>query len=619
MNVIKMIFSSIGWLFRVFWKYFRKFQSVVGTLLFMLLVLFIGVSMFKGDKITVPEYGALVVSLEGVIQEQKIYNDSPLQAVAGGKPQKQTILRDVIKSIDLAAEDDRITLLIIDTNKMAGALPSKLHYIGDAMSRFRQSGKKIVTYGDSFSQSGYLIASYADEIYLHPYGAILLDGYGSYQSYFKGFLDKIKAEMQLFRVGKYKSAMEPFIRSDMSPAAKEANLALIGDLWAEYTQNVEQQRDLIANSLMSDFDRVDVDLVNLKGDMAALAMQYGLVDGLKNRAEWREFLAEELGAESAELKNKTIGYHAYLAANAHRGLPTKEIIAVVYVNGTIMDGHQPQGTAGGETVSRHLREARLNDKVKAIVLRVDSPGGSVFASELIRQEVLLLKKAGKPVVTSMGSVAASGGYWVAANTDEIWASATTITGSIGVFGAIPNFEGTMAAIGITTDGVGTTPLSGTGVSRPLPEKVKVIVQSSVENIYDKFLKIISEGRNMTVEQVNEVGQGRVWTGSRALELGLVDKIGSFEDAVASAAARAEITDYRIAFWEDKVPWEMKLIADIIERNAAVGAMLLAKTTSPQDILAAKILDSLSIFGQLNDPNHAYVLCLSCRDMIGSRK
>ncbi len=619
MNVIKRIFSSIGWVFKVFWKYFRKFQSVVGTLLFMILVLFIGVSIFKGEKVTVPEHGALVVSLEGVIQEQKKYNESPLQAVAGGKPQKQTILRDVIKSIDLAAEDDRIALLIIDTNKMSRALPSKLHYIGDALSRFRQSGKKIITYGDNFSQSGYLIASYADEIYLHPYGSVLLDGYGAYQNYFKGFLDKIKAEMQIFRVGKYKSAMEPFMRSDMSPAAKEANLALLNDLWAEYTQNVEQQRDLIANSLMSDFDKVDVDLVNLKGDMAALVLQYGLVDGLKTRAEWREFVAEELGAKSTELKDKTINHHAYLAANAHSVIPANKIIAVVYVNGTIMDGHQPQGTAGGETVSRHLREARLNDKVKAVVLRVDSPGGSVFASELIRQEVLLLKKAGKPVVTSMGALAASGGYWVSANTDEIWASATTITGSIGVFGAIPNFEGTLAAIGITTDGVGTTALSGTGVSKPLPEKVKVIVQSSVENIYDKFLKIVSEGRNMTVQQANEVGQGRVWTGSRALELGLVDKLGSFEDAVASAATRAGITDYKIVFWEDPIPWEMKLVADIMERSATIGALLQARANRPQDVLAAKILNSLSLFGQLNDPNHAYVLCLSCRDMLNSRK
>jgi len=591
----------------------------MGTLLFMALVLIVGISLFKGDKITVPAHGALVVSLDGVIQEQKKYNQAPLQAFTEGKQQRQTILRDVIRAIDLALEDDRITMLIINTNRMAEVLPSKLHYIGEAMSRFRSAGKKIVTYGDSYNQSAYLIAAYADEIYLNPYGAVLLDGYGSYQGYFKGLLDKIKVDVQLFRVGKYKSAMEPFTRSDMSPAAKEANLDVISDLWTEYTRNVEQQRDLVENSIMMRFDNLDVDIVSLKGDLAEVAVKYGLVDGLKTREEWRGFLAKELGTNSTELKNRIIGYHAYLAAAEYDGMRAKDEIAVVYANGTIMDGSHPQGTAGGDTVSRHLREARLDKTVKAVVLRVNSPGGSAFASELIRQEVLLLKKAGKPVVVSMGALAASGGYWISANADEILASPTTITGSIGVFGAIPNFEGTLAAIGITTDGVGTTAYSGAGVNKPLPEKVKTIIQSSVENIYDKFLNIVADGRNMTVDQVNEVAQGRVWTGRKALEIGLVDRLGSFDDAVTSAAARAGITAYKVVFWEDPIPWELKLVADIMERNASIGAMLQARVSGPQDILIEKILSNLSIFGQLNDPNHAYVLCFSCVDMFGHSK
>ncbi|VAV94841.1 Signal peptide peptidase SppA (protease 4) [hydrothermal vent metagenome] len=611
MNIIKIIFSFIGKALGIFWKYFRKFQSVVGTLLFLALVVFITISIFKGDRVSVPEQAALVVSLDGAIQEQKIYNQSPLAAISGQAAMRQTILRDVIRAIDLAARDDRITMMIINTNKLAGALPSKLHYIGDAMSRFRETGKKIVTYGDSFSQGGYLIASYADEIYLNPYGAVMLYGYGSYRSYFKGFLDKIKAEIQLFRVGKYKSAMEPFIRSDMSPASKEASLALMGDLWTEYTQSVEQGRNLITNSIRDNFDKVDADLAGLKGDMAELALQYDLVDGLKTREDWRTLLAERLGTKKSNLKNRIINHHAYLAANARAKVPSEKLIAVVYANGTIMDGQHPQGTAGGDTVSRHLREARLNEKVKAVVLRVDSPGGSAFASELIRQEVLLLKSAGKPVVVSMGSLAASGGYWISANADEIWAAPTTITGSIGIFGAIPNFEGTMAAIGITTDGVGTTSLSMAGVSKPLPEKVKALIQSNIENGYDRFLNIVAEGRNMTVEQVNEIAQGRVWTGNKALELGLVDKLGTFEDAVKSAAGRAKLDDYKVAFWEDPIPWEAKLIADFMERHATVGKMLMAKTIRPQDILAARIMEKLSIFGQLNDPGHAYVLCVSC--------
>jgi len=611
MSILKVIFSSLWQALAIFWRAFRKFQSAVGTLLFMLLMVFLVVALLQSKKIIVPDQGALVVSLEGVIQEQKIYNESPLQALSAGSRKRQTILRDVIRSIDLARQDDRISLLIVNTNGLLGAMPSKLHYIGVAISRFRESGKKVVTYGNNFTQAGYLIASYADEIYLHPHGGVLLYGYGSYQNYYKGFLDKIKAEVQLFRVGKYKSAMEPFIRSDMSPAARQASRMLLGDLWGEYMDAVAISRALDKGDITAKFDSVDGDLAGVGGDLAELAMRYKLVDGLKTREEWRQYLGELLKAKSDDLKDKTIGYQAYLAADALKVSPSHDMIAVVYANGVIMDGEHPQGIAGGDTVSRHLREARLNDKVKAVILRVNSPGGSAFASELIRQEVLQLKAAGKPVIVSMGSLAASGGYWISANADEIWAAPTTITGSIGIFGAIPNFEGTLAEIGINTDGVGTTPLSVAGVTKPLPEKVKAIIQSSIENGYDRFLKLVSEGRNMTVEQVHEIAQGRVWSGTKALELGLVDKLGSFDDTVRSAAKMAGLDKYKLAFWEDPIPWDVKLIADLMERHAGLGNMLQSRTMSPQEILAAQIMARLSIFGQLNDPNNAYVLCLGC--------
>ncbi|PCI32343.1 MAG: signal peptide peptidase SppA [Alphaproteobacteria bacterium] len=617
MSIIKVIFSSIWKALGLFWTYFRKFQSAVGTLLFIGLVVLLGMSLFNGDKVPVPEQGALVVSLDGVIQEQKTYNQSPLQAMTGGEVKRQTILRQVIKAIDMAAEDDRITMMIINVDRLAGSLPSKLHYIGDAMSRFKEAGKKIYTYGNNFSQSGYLIASYADEVYLNPYGAVLMYGYSSYQNYFKDFLDKIKVEVQLFRVGKYKSAMEPFIRGDMSPAAKEASLALMGDLWSEYTASIVQGRNLEKDKFLASFDQVVNDLGGVNGDLAELAVSYNLVDGLKTREQWREFVAEKLGTDIADLQDKSIGYHAYLAANANGIIPPKNMIAVVYANGTIKDGSQPAGEAGGDTVSRHLREARLNDKVKAVILRVNSPGGSAYASEIIRQEVLLLKKAGKPVVVSMGSLAASGGYWISANADEIWAAPTTITGSIGIFGVIPNFEGTLSAIGINTDGVGTTPLSVAGLSKPLPEKVKAIFQRTIENGYDRFLNIVAEGRGMTVDQVHAIAQGRVWTGNQALEIGLVDKLGTFEDAVKSVAAMAELEDYKISFWQDAVPWDVKLMSELMERNAGLGKILMARSTSPQDILAAKVLKSLSIFSHLNDPNHAYVLCVSCMGEFGN--
>ncbi|MBL4801007.1 MAG: signal peptide peptidase SppA [Emcibacter sp.] len=616
MNFFKKVFSSIGQMLKIFWQYFRKFQSAVGTLLFMALVIFIVVSVFKGDTITIPKQGALVVSLDGAIQEQKIYNQSPMAAVSGGGLKRQTILRDVIKAIDLAAKDDKISMMVVNTRSMAGGLPSKLHYIGQAMTRFRESGKKIVIYGNNFSQAAYLIATYADEVYLNPYGSVLLYGYGSYQTYYKNFLDKIKAEVQLFRVGKYKSAMEPFIRSDMSPAAKEASLALMGDLWTEYMKSVAEGRTVDQQGFVLNFDNVAEDLASVKGDMAELALKYKLVDGLKTREAWRIYLAEQLGTNTDDLKDRVIGHHAYLTAKSEHIVSEKDIIAVVYANGVIMDGQQPQGTAGGDTVSKHLREARLNENVKGVFLRVNSPGGSAFASEIIRQEVLQLKKAGKTVVVSMGSLAASGGYWISANADEIWAAPTTITGSIGIFGAIPNFEGTLAAIGITTDGVGTTPLSIAGVGKPLPENVKAIIQNNIESGYNRFLNIVAEGRHMTVEQVDKIAQGRVWSGNQALEVGLVDKLGTFEDAVASVVARTGVKTYELVFWEDPIPWDVKLISDFMERHAGLGQMFMTKTSSPQDILAGMILDRLSLFSQLNDPGHAYVLCVTCMGDFG---
>ncbi len=617
MNLIKMIFSSIWQILGLFWKYFRKFQSAVGTLLFFVLVVYLGIVLFNGDKVIVPQQGALYVSLDGMIKEQKTYNQSSFQAFSGGKIKRQTILRQVIKSIDIAANDDRITMMIINTNGLAGAMPSKLHYIGEAMSRFRAAGKKIFTYGNNFSQGGYLIASYADEIYLNPYGSVLLYGYGSYPNYYKAFLDKLKVEVQLFRVGKYKSAMEPYIRNDMSPEAKEAMQALMGDLWAEYTDSVTQGRVLEKEEFIANFENVDKDLAAVGGDLAALAMRYKLVDGLKTREQWRVFLAEKMSTDIAGLQGKTIGYHAYLTANSGDLVKPKNVIAVVYANGTIMDGKQPQGVAGGDTVSRHLREARLNDRVKAVILRVNSPGGSAYASELIRQEVLLLKKSGKPVVVSMGSYAASGGYWISANANEIWASPTTITGSIGIFGAIPNFEGTLSAVGINTDGVGTTPLSFAGLGKPLPEKIKAIMQGTIENGYDRFLSIVSDGRDMTVEQVHEIAQGRVWTGNKAIEIGLVDKLGTIEGALESAAELAKLDDYKVIYWEDPIPWDIKLISELMERHVGAGKILMAQTTGPQGILMAKIAESLSVISQFNDPNHAYVLCVSCMGEFGN--
>ena len=360
-------------------------------------------------------------------------------------------------------------------------------------------------------------------------------------------------------------------------------------------------------------ENADQMLIELGGDLGQLALEHSLVDGLKTRGEWVDYMQDQVGRGEKGKGINQLYLNDYLASkvNMSEFNRSKDVVAIVYANGSIMDGNMPQGTVGGDTLSRQLREARLDDNVKAVVLRIDSPGGSAFASELIRQEVLLLKKAGKPVVASFAAVAASGGYWIAADADEIWASPTTITGSIGIFGAIPNIEGTLAEIGITTDGVGTTPLVSAGINKPLPGKLKNIIQSNIENGYRRFLEIVAKGRNMTTEQVDEIAQGRVWIGQKAQEIGLVDKLGNIDQATASAAELAGLDDYKVKHWEDDIPFEVQLIAKMLNQDGTLKALIESKKNSPEQLLMNKITEKLSLFSKMNDPHHAYVLCLNC--------
>jgi len=407
--------------------------------------------------------------------------------------------------------------------------------------------------------------------------------------------------------------MEPFIRTDMSDEAKEANLVLYNDLWDQYIMQIAKARSIDENVIRDGIENADQLLVALEGDLGKLAVENSLVDGLKTRADWVNYMQSITSAGKDGNGYNQIRFKNYLASKLDIGDLEKRnnSIAIVYATGAIMDGDMPQGTVGGDTLSKLLRSARLDDDVKAVVLRVDSPGGSAFASEIIRQEVLLLKEAGKPVIASMASVAASGGYWISANADEIWASPTTITGSIGIFGAIPNLEGTLAALGITTDGVGTTSLISAGLNKPLPQKLKTIIQSNIENGYHRFLEIVADGRNMTTDQVNEIAQGRVWTGSKAQEIGLVDHLGNIDQAIKAAAKRAGLSDYNVVHWEDEIPFEMQIIAKLFNNDGQSRSLAQSMAQRPEEILMNKITNKLSLFSIMNDPQHAYVLCVNC--------
>lgn len=422
---------------------------------------------------------------------------------------------------------------------------TKLRYIAKALEEFKESGKPVYAIGDHYKQSQYYLSSYADKVFMSPDGGVMLTGYGSYTLYYKSLFEKLNVNTHVFRVGTYKSFVEPYTLDGMSDEAREANTAWLNQLWGAYTSDVAKNRQIDASTLTPELDQFVVELKSVDGDFAKLSEKMGLVDELVNRPQLRKQLIDAFGENDDHSFNQ-ISYYDYQPTIGDIQLPSDNQIAVVVASGAIMDGTQQRGNVGGDTTAALLREARLDDKVKSVILRVDSPGGSAFASEVIRNEVDALKAAGKPVVVSMSSVAASGGYWISSSADKIMAQPTTITGSIGIFAILTTFEKGLEKMGVYSDGVGTTPFSGVGVTRELPEGIAEIFQLGIENGYQRFIGLVSQNRDMTLEQADSVAQGRVWTGKDALALGLVDELGDFDDAVASAAELATLgEDYEV--------------------------------------------------------------------------
>ncbi|MEM9749934.1 MAG: signal peptide peptidase SppA [Pseudomonadota bacterium] len=597
----------------------RVAQAVVGLVfLFIFLSVIAGMASSSGG-VKVPERAALVIAPRGVLVEQAQESD-PVTALTqqafGGGEDGEVELRDIVDAIGRAAKDERIAAIVLQLQELiiSDSDASKTYAIADAVDAAREAGKPVVAMGDAYNQSQYLIAAHADEVLLNPMGGIVLTGYGRYGSYFRSMLEKLDVTVNVFKVGEFKSAVEPFTRDSMSEAAKTANIAYLSALWSAYVQDVETARRLPAGALDRYVDEADAVLRAAGGDPAETALRAGLVDKLSTRPEQLARLIELVG-EDAELQSfAQIDMGAYLAAT-RPAAKSGAAVGVVTAAGAIMDGEQPSGTVGGDTVARLLRQARNDSDVKAVVLRVDSPGGSAFASEIIRQEILELKKAGKPVVASMGSLAASGGYWISASADEIWARDTTITGSIGVFGLLPTFEGSLENIGVTNDGVGTSELAGLSLARPLSPIARSIFQQSVEDTYGDFLKIVSEGRDMPIERVDQVAQGRVWIGSTAQNLGLVDEIGDLDDAVAAAARRADLASYEVKdITRPLTPFEEFLLQLVETSQAAAPSLFAAERDGAPSLLqrlTRRLAEDLEWAQRFNDPNGAYALCVAC--------
>ena len=568
--------SEPGWLRRTLGGFLRLVDAtrrLVLNVLFLLIVVVLVVALFTSSRPRLSENTALVVVLRGDLVEQ--YSGSAREAQlaeALGGVERETQLRDVVAVLDAAARDPNIARAVLILDDLGSAGMAKLNEVAAALERFRSAGKQILAWGSQMSQAQYYLAAHADQVYLHPSGAVLLTGLGGYRNYYRDALDRLGVTVNVFRVGKYKSFVEPFVNNAPSREAQEAESFWLNDAWTSYTAQVEQARKLPTGALGRMIDELPVRLGAAGGDLAKLALSEKLVDALMTRDELRALLIKRGAEDPAHKTFRQVSFQEYRYGLPDSGDRSTQV-AVVVVQGDIVDGDAPQGAIGGRSTAELIRHARDDDTVKALVLRVDSPGGSAFGAELIRRELEITRKAGKPVIVSMSDVAASGGYWVSTSSDEVLADPATITGSIGVFGLVPTFDKTLDKLGVHTGGVTTTWLAGgPDLRRPLDPRFGQVIQASVGHIYQEFLARAAASRHATAEQIEEVAQGRVWTGRQAHERHLVDGFGGLAAAIHDAAQHAKLTPGFRTMYIELEPKGLTRLLDLFAQGAARAAL-----------------------------------------------
>ncbi|TDF41335.1 signal peptide peptidase SppA [Alteromonadaceae bacterium M269] len=602
------------------WSALNFTRKAFFNLIFIGIVIAIIAGLMSDEgKVTIPSESALILNLQGNVVIQKVAV-SPLdefleEALEQQNENPEVLLQDVIYAIENAQQDRRIKAIVLNLQGLGSAGLDKLQQIGDALDRFKSSGKPVYAIGDYYTQNQYYLASRADHIYLNPEGFMMLEGYSRYRLYYKEALAKLKASTHIFRVGTYKSAIEPYIRDDMSDAAKESNLAWLTALWDVYKTDVAKARNMEVSNFDESLEEFNAKFDQANGDYALYAKQNGWVDELKTRDQVREELAELVGKSKSRLGYQNISYRNYLKViKPPIPLPNNSLqnVGIVVAKGTILNGNQKAGTIGGDSTAHMLRRARLDNSIKAVVLYVDSPGGSAFASEIIRQEIELLKEAGKPVVAAMSTYAASGGYWISASADQIWASPATITGSIGIFGMFMTFENTLDYLGVHTDGIGTTDIGGISPTLGLKPQMANIIQRSIEHGYDEFITLVAEERDMTKEAVDQIAQGRVWIGQTAKELGLVDELGNLDDATKAAAKLANLEKYDTKYIEQTLSPREKFWQEVFG-VASVWFSDIYFDSNDEKLLGIfkQVAQEFNSIAQLNDPKGVYALCFYC--------
>jgi protease-4 len=597
------------------WDAMNFTRRLVFNLLFFGVLLIVLVALGSGNKVSpLLDRTTLVIAPEGKLVEQ--YSTDPASRAfaraVGDKSGGEVQLRDLLRALDAASDDKRIERVLLRTDRMAFSGYASVREVAAAIARVRASGKQVVAFGENFDQNQYLLAAQANEVYLDPMGGILLEGLSRYHQFYReGLQDKLGVDVHVFKVGEYKSAVEPYILDAASPEAKEADLFWMNDVWQRYLADVGKARGIAPAQLAADIDALPQGIEAAQGDLGEYAKQHKLVDGLKTQEQVEDLLAER-GVADADadggFRNVDLdGYLSRLDGGLEAAVDERPQVAVVVAEGEISGGQQPPGRIGGESTAELLRAARDDDKVKAVVLRVDSPGGEVFASEQIRREVVGLKAAGKPVVVSMGDLAASGGYWISMDADRIYADPSTITGSIGIFGMIPTIPRTLEKIGVHTDGVGTTKFAGAfDITRPLDPEVGQVIQSVIDKGYRDFTGRVAQARHKPVAEVDAVGRGRVWSGAQGKERGLVDAFGGLEDAIADAAQRAKLGKpdaYRVNYIEKQATPFDQIFGRFMQGRAA--AALFAHSDAARalfsDLLPARASDELRFVREAMTP------------------
>ena len=550
---MKDLILAIFNIFRGAGKFLSGLRSLIFNIIFLAVIVLVLMAFFSKDEITVQPDSILQLKISGNIVEQRMQTtpfDKTLREYSGfSSNPEETLLQDILDAINNAAEDSRISAILLDLSIMGNAGMNQLEVIGVALDEFKKSGKEIIAAESFYNQNQYYLASHADKIFLDPMGFVHLGGFGVYRLYFQDALEKLKINYHVFKVGSFKSALEPFTRNSMSSEDRQQSRQWLSSLWDNYVDTVAAQRSIPREQFLGYINDIPHNLKSVGGNLGELAVSCGLVDELASQHRIREYLASK-SAGSSQFGYRSVSLAEYVSTiplSYRYNDSSKDTVAVIVAQGTIMPGHSSPGIVGSDSISELIRNAATSSHIKAAVLRVDSGGGSAFASETIRQELLEFKKQGKPLIISMGTLAASGAYWISADADEIWASPDTLTGSIGIFMAIPTFEKLLQSGGIHRDGVGTTNLSGAlDLSTPLSPEVKQAIQLTLDDGYNTFLSIVSDGRNIPMQTIDRIAQGKVFSGSDALQAGLVDKLGNLKPAIQSAASMAGLKEYEVS-------------------------------------------------------------------------